>query len=178
MSVDKYNISYSLFGYDIKKILNNKVNIINYNTLFNINNIDEIFKYDSCIILYKTDTGGHWCYLLRHKKKNCIEFGDPYGHIMDYILKENINDETLKNYYNNNNHRLIFLMVNSNYKYIEYNNYKFQNSDDYINTCGRHCCVRVIYKELSLQQYYNNFKYYIDNHLMDYIVLKITNKFI
>ena len=73
--MEKQNINYALSSDDLYRILENKTNIIDYKKLYNINNIDDVIKDGSCIILYTTGekegiTFGHWCCVLTNEKKN------------------------------------------------------------------------------------------------------------
>jgi hypothetical protein len=100
--------------------------------------------------LYLTEdrNTGHWVCLI--KKDNEIEFFDPYGEKPDDQLKwvgaakrfELDQDRPL----------LSKLLRESGYKVI-YNKYPFQKDKNDINTCGRHCVSRLLFKDLSLPQY-------------------------
>src|SRR5277367_309500 len=97
--ISNKSISYALSGHDIMRLLKDKTNIISYNDLYNINNIDEILKFGSCVILYNTaENSGHWCCILTHKNK--IEFFDPYGILIDDEIKPNFMPlEFIKKFY-------------------------------------------------------------------------------
>jgi len=175
--MNKKNINYALSSDDLYKILENKTNIIDYKLLYNINNIDEVIKHGSCIILYTTgnENGvsfGHWCCILTDEKKNKIEFFDPYGFLIDTEIKKFIDtDYGHKNYKGN---QLAKLIYNSKYKNIEYNNHKLQNFKKGINTCGRHCASRILFNDLNLNHYIKLIKN-LGYKIPDQFVLDLTN---
>ena len=83
-------------------ILKNETNIIEYNQLYNVYNIDDVLKNGSCVILYTTKrenglSSGHWCCVVALKNKIC--FFDPYGYIIDDEIKNFIDTDFGDNYY-------------------------------------------------------------------------------
>jgi hypothetical protein len=72
---------------------------------------------------------------------------------------------------------LIKLLLASPYKKLSYNEFRLQKELPSINTCGRHCCVRLLLKDLSLQQYVSYLSDRYPNQSADQIVLMITNNF-
>lgn len=172
-------IDYPLKGSDINKILKGNTNIIEYNTLYNINSLDEIFKNDSCVILYRSSPSlAHWCCIFKNKEG--LNFFDPYGTIIDNEIEEikKINPSYINEYYNNGEKKLIELILKDRYEHIIYNEYKMQQLKSNINTCGRHVCCRLLYKNLSLEEYINELYKYNNDKYFDNIVLNITNKLI
>ena len=78
-------------------------------------------------------------------------------------------------------------ITNQNYPYlsqllydsgipIEYNDYQFQELAKDIKTCGRHCIVRVLFKDLLLDQYHQFMTQlcYKNNMNYDQLVTYIT----
>ena len=178
--MNKYDIDYSLTNFDIYRILKNKCNIVEYSQLYNVKKLSDIMSYDlPLVILYRSSQQtAHWCCLFQHKNRS-IEFHDSYGLIIDMEINKihNINQPFYDSYYNNGYKKLSELIIKGNYNEIIYNQYHLQlNNKPNINTCGRHVCSRLIFKDLSLEEYIKimNFK----NHGLDYQVLKLTNKFI
>jgi hypothetical protein len=45
-----------------------------------------------------------------------------------------------------------------NNKPIEYNNYDFQQLNNNVKTCGRHCVSRILFKKFKLDEYYEIIK--------------------
>lgn len=139
-------------GKDIYDICENKTKVIIYSELYNYNNIDDILDpYDNVVILYEMKDGyGHWVCLIRHKKMNKIEFFDPYGLCIDdqlsYISKE---------YRKKSGQEfpiLSLLLLNSPYK-IVYNSKQLQKYSNDVSSCGRHVCIRIILKDIPLNEY-------------------------
>lgn len=137
---------------DIRDIVNNKVNVISYENLFNYGSIDEALgPYKALIVLYEVQTHseGHWSLL--YKQNNILHFFDPLGIPMDEEL------DLIPNFYKLNNRgkkipHLTYLVEKSGYKVIS-NQTKYQKVDKHINTCGRHCCVRLKFRDLNEEQY-------------------------
>lgn len=145
--------SKALSNFDIDNKLDGKTKVLTYKVLHKINNIDELLEpYKNFVLLYMSKpNSGHWCCVLKHKDR--IEFFDPYGgkNIPDNEL-DNI-DDNVKIITNQNYPYLSQLLYDSNKK-IEFNNYNFQQYKKDINTCGRHCIVRIMFKHLLLDDYY------------------------
>lgn len=163
--------SISLSDEDIKRLLNNNINIITYTDLVNTCNIDDILDpFGACIILYLTQENyGHWTCL--HKINNdLLEFFDSYGTIIDDELKSierNFRKKSKQNY-----PHLTSLLYECPYD-ISYNHYPFQKKNNNIKTCGRHVVTRLLLKDLSLDDYIDFMKSF--NYDADYVVTYITN---
>lgn len=83
-------MDYSLSNTDITNSLNGKCNIIMYEDLRNVDNIEDVLINDCCIILYQnTKNNGHWVVLnKRYSDETPIfEFFDSYGGAPDSQLK-------------------------------------------------------------------------------------------
>jgi hypothetical protein len=144
---------YPLGDDDLRKILGDKISIIAYPDLEKVEYIDDIFdEFGRCILLLLTlnDHSGHW--LALHKDGDHIHFFDPYGETIS-AEKKWIGKEKLKQL-GQDKPLLMNLLKNSGLK-VYYNAYPFQIDKTDINTCGRHCCVRLLYKNLNLDEYYN-----------------------
>jgi hypothetical protein len=179
MKKNKFSIDYPLRGSDILKILNNNTNIIEYKQLYNIEDLEDIFINGSCVILYRSAPNlAHWCCIF--KNIYGLEFFDPYGCIIDNEINEieEMNPNYANNYYNNGHKRLLELVLKTGYNELTYNNYKLQQMKHNINTCGRHCAVRLLFKNLNLEDYVDYLFKISKNKYLDEIVLKITNKLI
>jgi len=140
--VDKLE-EYPLSNKDLLKSLNNKTKVLKYEDLKKYNDINNIFyPYNNFILLYqKSKTSGHWVCLI--KRRNEIEFFDPYGVFPDEQFKYLQYKQPLY---------LTKLLLNSNCK-IVYNNKKFQEKDKNVNTCGRHILLRLVASHLNLDEY-------------------------
>ena len=146
---------YPLGNDDIEQILGETV-VFRYPELEFVEHIDEIFDQhgrSSMLFLTEDDFSGHWCCFL--KKNDEIHYFDPYGLYPDEP-KEWISKKKLEKL-NESKPFLTKLLKESGYK-VFINNYPFQEDKNKINTCGKHCVVRLLYKDLNLDQYLNLIK--------------------
>jgi hypothetical protein len=104
-------VSKSLSGSEVLKLLDNKANLFSYSQLHTINSIDELLgQYKKCVLLYHTSpTYGHYCCVWENN--NTIFFFDSYGASVDTQLK--FLPTHLKEELNSNHNYLIRLMFNS-----------------------------------------------------------------
>lgn len=131
---------------DIRKLLNNKVDVIVYEELEKYKSIEQLLPgpKSAVIILYQRQEGyGHWCFLGRYNKS--ILFFDPLGNRPDkqllwtpkYLRKDLGQDiphvSELLNFALDNGFRVTFSEI------------KFQKDADAVNTCGRHCVMIARY---------------------------------
>lgn len=143
--------SYPLGDDDLKNILGSNINILSYPDLENYEHIDDIFDDEGrCIILFLTENEftGHW--LCLHKDEDGIHYFDPYGKSVDATKKWL--SRTKLEQLNQDNPLLINLLKGSG-EPVYYNSFDFQDDRKDINTCGRHCAVRLLFKDLSLDEY-------------------------
>jgi hypothetical protein len=109
--------------------------------LFKYNDLLQLLpnKLSILVILINTDptSGGHWCVLVRQNK--LLTYFDSYGKGIDDELKyiSDTNKEILhetKPYLS----ILVNKLVNENNFTLTYNNIKFQNYSEGVNTCGKY----------------------------------------
>ena len=93
---------------------------------------------------------GHWCTLF--KRGNILEFFNPYGGYPDNTL--NFITKKFRDSSNQNYTYLSKLLLECPYE-LEYNEHKFQKMNINTKTCGRHCAIRLYFRELSLENYYD-----------------------
>lgn len=137
---------------DIRRIVDDKVNVISYESLFSYGSIDSALgPYNALIVLYEVESHneGHWSLL--YKQNNTLHFFDPLGIAMDEEIDFIPNFYTLDNKGERIPH-LTYLVEKSGYKVIS-NKVKYQKVSEDINTCGRHCCVRLKFRNLDEMQY-------------------------
>ena len=141
--IDKEKVSLS--DKDILQLTQNKCRVMTYSDLLNYKTLDEALGRNNALcVLYETsDKFGHWVAVI--KTNGIIEHFDPLSSKPDREFKH-ISDEYKKNPY------LSHLMKESPYK-LSYNQYKFQKNKPNINTCGRHCAMRIILKNYTLEEY-------------------------
>jgi hypothetical protein len=144
-------IEYPLSDTDINAILKPPTKIFTYPDLEIMNTIDDCFDSEGrCMMLYPTtsETNGHWVCMM--KRGNQIEFFDPYGKVPDSELKW---VGSSKRRELNIEHPTLTRMFKESGDEVIYNSHDFQKSDRDVNTCGRHCIVRLMYKDLPLDAY-------------------------
>lgn len=139
---------------EVLKLLDGRCNIILYPDLYKYNSLDEILEpYGSCILLFafqiKPSIYGHWC-AINKISDNEVEFFNSYGGWPDDTLKHILGGIRKKS--NQDKPYLSMLMLESPYQ-LSYNEYRFQKHGKNIKTCGRHCAIRSIFKDLSLEEY-------------------------
>lgn len=165
----------ALTNYEINNILNNQTKILTYKALPQFNDINELLEpFKNFILLYMAKPNfGHWCCVIKHPDR--IEFFDPYG--KDNMPDQELNmiNDDVKEITNQNYPYLSQLLYDSGIP-IEYNNYQFQELAKDIKTCGRHCIVRVLLKDLLLDQYHQFMTQlcYKNNMNYDQLVTYIT----
>lgn len=132
-----------------------KAKIIVYNDLNDINHIDELLPMNKSyffLLIESKKNSGHWVCI--DKLKGVINFFDSYGGKPDSQLswipmekREELGEDEK---------RLTQLFRESGYK-VNYNPYRYQEMDGDIQTCGRHCCMRIrsMLDNKDLDQYYN-----------------------
>lgn len=136
--------------------------IVMYCDIHKYKSLDQLLSpYGSVVILYMTKQNyGHWvCLFMR--RDGVIEFFDSYGNcdgrrmVPDsefHYISKSFRQQSYQNY-----PYLTKLLYDSNYP-VEYNHYNFQDEKKGVNTCGRHCVVRLLNKNLTLNQYINEFQ--------------------
>jgi hypothetical protein len=154
-----YYISQPTTGNYLYKCMNGKCNVIAYSDLQKYNNIDNVLKNGCAFILVETSQNtGHWIALIKIGN-NKIEVFNSYGGFIDYYLyyvPENMREILGENY-----PHLTALLLKSKYE-IHYNNYPLQIENDNVATCGRHCIVRALNKNMDIDEYFewmNNLKF-------------------
>lgn len=149
-NIIKHYENIALSNHDIMSLLQGKVNIILYPDLHKYQSIDQLLQnYNCCIILYSARPRyGHWCALI--KRDDEIEFFNPYGGLPDAGLK--LINPRFRIESNQFLPYLKMLMYESPYA-LHYNEFQFQRKNVYVKSCGRHCIVRVMCKNLNIYQY-------------------------
>jgi hypothetical protein len=165
MNLRKYE-DIALSNKDIFKLLNGKVKIVVYPDLYKYNTLDQVMgPHKACILLFEARKNyGHWVCIFK-LNENTVEFFNPYGGFPDDSLKF-INQDFRKE-----THQdipiLSQLMIDSRYK-LTYNEFIFQQHSKDIKTCGRHCVVRLLFRDLSLYEYEELLKYISDQTNLNY----------
>lgn len=150
---------------DIFRIANKTCNVVTYDKIKNLKNINDLFKVKNsvtrnfdmnlphvnncCIILYMTKPNfGHYCMV--NKNRHGINFLDSYGEMPDDQLNY-IKDE-FKIVSNQEKNYLTKLLAESDLP-VRYNDLDMQIMDGKIATCGLYCALYLKYNNLSIEQF-------------------------
>ena len=143
--------AYPLSDGDIRSILGDDIKIFTYPQLKGLRSANDLFdRKGRCLILFLTEsaTEGHWCCLLNKTKG--IEFFDPYGdtpeEVKDEIPKEKREQLDMDSPY-------LMRLLRASGRPVFTNTHAFQKEKRDVNTCGRHCIVRLLYAPKSLETY-------------------------
>jgi len=138
-------------NFDIMKKLKGQTRIIFYEDLTNINNIIPLLDKGSVVILYKSKPDyGHWTALVSTPEG--IEYFDSYGDKPEGA-KIGVNKEFLQESHQYTNQLAKLLYDASSIVQINFNNHRLQKLDKRIATCGKHVVVRIINRNLTIDQY-------------------------
>ena len=141
--------SYSLSDFDIQKVLDG-VSLFKYPELHKMSSIEEAFdKTGRAMMLYLTEdeNTGHWVCMI--KKGDTIEYFDPYGGYKPDGERKWIPKEKLEEL---GEAEPTLSRMLKGYKVIS-NPHKYQKEEVGNNTCGRHCCCRLMFYHMSLPEY-------------------------
>ena len=124
-----------------------------YSDLASIEDVDDLLKDDSCVILYENKPrNGHWVCLVRKYDKGTIEFYDSYGLFPDK-QKDHMNKRFLRDTQQTYN-KIAELLWNARDRYrVEFNNHRLQKWCKDIATCGIHVVARIKLKGMTIDQY-------------------------
>lgn len=141
-----------LSGDDVIALTDYKCRVIRYSDLMFVSSIDEVLDQDgSVIILYQKERNkGHFCLLTNRYKEGSLYFMDPYGYDIDEEVS--LSDFQVRNMGGQIVKHLSHLIENSDYKLIV-SKTQYQKEAEHVNTCGRHCVVRLNYIHLSDEEY-------------------------
>lgn len=152
-----------LSGMDILRISQYAVHIYTYEEILNFNTIEELLgPKKAAIILYQTKSNyGHWVLIMETTGENPtqpqnkhIEFFDPYAFNIDEELK--FSNYNLKMHNGQIIPHLSLLVLKSGIP-VKVNTYKLQKFAKHVNTCGRWCAVRALYRNIPLYQFVGMF---------------------
>jgi hypothetical protein len=151
---DKAEIeAYPLSESDIQKMIPT-LKIMSYTTLLKARTIDDVLdEKGRLMLLYLTENEmtGHWVCLLNYRNSNILEYFDPYGNYKPDGESKWLSAEKLKQL-GQSTKKLTQLLKASQYE-VKSNAFPFQTDRFNMNTCGRHCTVRLYFKNLTLPDY-------------------------
>jgi hypothetical protein len=141
----------SLSNFEIMELLGDKTRILTYPEIKKHKSVDDLlYPWGNVVILYMTgDSYGHWTTLFKHSDGS-IEYFDSYGKMPDQPLEiEFINDiGGQERFY-------LTRLLNICKRKIIYNHHKLQSKDKRISTCGRWVVLRLLNKDKSLEEFYD-----------------------
>ena len=137
---------------DIKNLLGNQTKVVVYSDLHKVSDIYQLLKpYGNCVILYMTkENYGHWTCIIDHPERNSIEFFDSYGIKPDREFDEISEESRLRT---DQLYPCLSNLLLESKKEIEYNKVQLQELKKNISTCGRHCVIRIICKDIPIDDY-------------------------
>ena len=144
-------LNYSLSGRDMLEGCDGKSKIVVYPDLYKYKNLDELLKPHGVIfLLYEFEPKyGHWTMIFKQ--------GDTIEHFDSYNYKPDEEFSFIPEYFRKVNDMMypqLTKMLYDSGKEIHYNNFELQAEGNNIATCGRHCLVRLMLKDLNIDQYY------------------------
>jgi len=171
-------MDYPLTGSDMLKNSAVPAKLVIYKDIHKYKNLDELFgDVDTIYLLYESQPySGHWVTLFRVGDR--VELFDSYNYKPDQQFNF-INDDFKKQ---RNMHfpflTKLLLSHAENGGEVHYNHHKLQRESSNIATCGRHGLVRVMFRDLPIDEYYQVMKQ-LKNKLsarsFDEVVLKLTS---
>jgi hypothetical protein len=145
-----------LTGEDVHQMTKGEVNILPYHTLANAASLDDILgSSGAAILLYEMHSGeGHWTMISKKaetlSEPEHIEFFDPLGLDIDSELpripqhvRASLNEDVPH----------LTRLVRATGLPLVWNRMKLQRDIRDVNTCGRHCVVRWLFRKSSLHSY-------------------------
>ena len=143
-----------LTGADIERISGYGVNVYTYEQLPSFDSIDELLgSKKATVILYQTEKQyGHWVLLFENTSGDTphIEFFDSLGWEPDSELK--LSEYNIKQHRGEIVPYLSYLISRSALK-VKYNNYPLQKFARHVNTCGRWCAIRALWRHVPLNEF-------------------------
>ncbi len=136
---------------DVQGLTRNKVPVILYDDLTTESDIISLLGPNKrAFLLFPTgvDPSGHFIALLYNSNTRVFEHMDPYGLDINQELKYSTNAKVQQNIL-----QFIYNKLQQQGIKILYNPYKFQQLTNGINTCGKHCAVRLRFHFLDIHHY-------------------------
>ena len=136
---------------DVKLLTRDKAPVILYDDLTTESDIISLLGPNKrAFLLFPTgaDPSGHFIALLYNSNTRVFEHMDPYGLDINQELKYSTNAKVQQNIL-----QFIYNKLQQQGIKILYNPYKFQQLTSGINTCGKHCAVRLRFHFLDIHHY-------------------------
>lgn len=176
----------ALNGDELKKMIPWDINIILYPDIEKYDTIDDMLEPNNCcILLFETDRGenmstGHWTCLLKtvdDENNESVNFFDSYGFKPD-DQKKKINKYFMEmiNMRDNFLSELLYRAANEMDNVVEYNEKQLQKMARNIHTCGRWISLRLLLKDISMNDFQKFMEYLKQNYNnnLDKLVVNLT----
>jgi hypothetical protein len=141
----------ALSNEDISNILGPSVRVMTYTDVANCSSIGQVFGgRESVVLLFRLNPNfGHWTALIKRGNKN-IEHFDSLGHMIDDQLS------WIERHFREQSKQVLphltMLLLKSGLN-VEYNNHHLQQDSPLIKTCGRWCCLRIIFSRYDIDAF-------------------------
>jgi hypothetical protein len=165
MSTLKHYEKISLSDKHLFNILDGKNNLVIYPKLLDYTDIDEVLGENGmCVLLFEAKKNyGHWCCLWKLDHKT-VSFFNPYGGYPDDSL-DYIPEHFAK--MNNENYPYLSLLLDKSPYVLTYNDIPYQQMDKSIKTCGRHCAIRLLCRNMDDNEYHNYVMHFCNKYEID-----------
>lgn len=162
--INKY-VDIALSDKEVLDLVHNRAELILYPDIYKYSSIDDMLgPHRAAIILFEAQPNyGHWVALFNDGIN--LEFFNSYGGYPDDTLK--FIDKKFRVISNQDKPYLSYLMMNSPY-ILHYNQYPFQKHNKDVKTCGRHAALRLVFRDLTIDEYKDMFDYLKDTLHVDY----------
>lgn len=165
MNTLKQYESIALSDKHLFNILDGKNKLVLYPDLINYEDIDQVLgEHGMCTLLFEAKKNyGHWCCLWK-LNPHTVSFFNSYGGYPDDSLKY-IPDHYAK--IANEDYPYLSLLLDKSPYDLTYNERAYQKKNSDIKTCGRHCAVRLICRNMDDDEYYKYVKYFCKKYNID-----------
>ena len=143
----------------LRYALKNDVTIFDYTDLANVNNIEQLFENSLNVIIFfpvENEFQGHYTCMMYYPDNHVISYFCPYGMspmrniiLINYLKRF---DENLLRLLPN----LIKIFCKNGGKFL-ISSYPIQSKKNNISTCGKHCVMRLLNREIVDPSEYKNF---------------------
>lgn len=174
-------MNHSLSDAEIRKLIPDS-GVMLYSDMIGLSNIMDIekllnsFKSKAiCFLLRSKDNYGHWIALFL--RNLTLHVFDPYGSIPDGKEWKGMTKSSKMKYKLGQDAPYLLEAILKTKLPLYFNDIDYQEESPDISTCGRHCVVRIINKDLSDGEYFNLIKKMVKESglVPDELVVELTS---
>lgn len=150
-AIIKQVIQQDLTGTEIRDFVKDKYPLHMYQDLGRVNNLHDILgPQNACIILFpvQSATSGHYTAIIYYEEINTLHYFDSYGFDWNQELKYSNQPITKQNLIGK-----LFANAQQQGMKVTFNQNRYQVLKDGVNTCGKHCIMRLKFKYLREDEY-------------------------